>query len=216
MLIAKAYFTRFSPMVLLRNRRGKVNFVAIFTLVCFIFVISTTKAVSQSQISENKLVQAGIQRDISLILMQAGPAPEPTPTIPSESKDKWWIPIVVAMIAALGSVIVAVLNPQFVSAIINPRKKQRSVLINRRLRGLVLDKRTGMGIQGAQISLETEGIPSIQSTDAVGNFLFSFQCPEDIVRVRVSANGYQRYDRLVDFPKGTETLAIEINLSREP
>lgn len=199
-------------MVLLRDRRGRINFVAVFTLACFIFVVSTTKAVPQSGTSNNKLVRVETRRAAAPILMQL----PPTPTIPSQPKDEWWLPIVVAMIAALGSITVAILNPQFVSAIVNPRKKQRSVPTNRRLRGLVLDKITGMGVQGAQISLEAEGIPSIQSTDAMGNFLFSFQCSEDVVRVRVSANGYQRYDRLVDFPRETETLAIEINLSREP
>lgn len=155
-------------MALLRDRKGKINFAAVFTLACFVFVVGTTKAVPQSETSNNKLVRVETRRATVPVLMQL----TETPTTPSQPKDEWWLPIVVAMIAALGSITVAILNPQFVSAIVNPREKQRSVPTNRRLRGIVLDKITGMGVQGGQISLEAEGIPSIQSTDAMGNFIF--------------------------------------------
>ncbi|MEA5574243.1 hypothetical protein, partial [Calothrix sp. UHCC 0171] len=143
-------------------------------------------------------------------------------------KKRWWDIIrepatIPAVIAAIASIIVALLNPQLVAAffsammgfISNIIRRKSSISKPRKLRlsGLVLDNETNTAIQGAEISLNTEGLQS-RSTDAFGNFIFPVESLENEIRLYVNANGYRKYDRYVIFPTNTETFNIEIRLSR--
>ncbi|NJO65539.1 MAG: hypothetical protein HC836_47835 [Richelia sp. RM2_1_2] len=75
-----------------------------------------------------------------------------------------------------------------------------------------MDDVTNTGIQGAQITLDTEGFTS-RTTDAEGNFFFPVQSLEDIIRVYIQANGYRKYDIHVTFPRDTQELIRNFKLS---
>jgi hypothetical protein len=147
------------------------------------------------------------------------PTSTPTPT-PPPPKPIWQEPVVlVAIIGALGTIIAAFINSQHPGSFfrvirgLNPfRRKPSSTKLSsgRKLRGRVLDDATNKGIQGAQISLETEGLTS-KTTDAEGMFIFPVESSEDDVRVFVQANGYQMYDKYVTFPQDKEVIVIKLS-----
>lgn len=117
------------------------------------------------------------------------------------SSDRWWIPIVVAAVAAFASIVVALLNPQLVSTIVNwirggqsrtPRPTEKTIT------GRVLNARTGAWISGAKVSLEAGGTPPVEYTDSEGIFEFSFRSSSNKIWVRVEADGYKMFDRRID------------------
>ncbi len=63
--------------------------------------------------------------------------------------------------------------------------------------GRVVDETTEEEIRRAKIILEGEGIPPEVYTDSSGIFKFPLESSSD-VRVRVEAEGYENYDRLID------------------
>jgi len=155
-------------------------------------------------------------KNVSLIPTTPSPISPPIIDIYGPNSN-WWVPVA-AVITACAPILVAILNPQFasafVSAVKNRIRKQPSVSNLKKLHGSVLDNSNGTGIQGAQISLDAGEIPLVRSTDAEGNFYFSFKSSEDVIRIYINASGYQRYDRLVTFPEGTGTVTEGFRLSR--
>jgi ABC-type amino acid transport substrate-binding protein len=148
---------------------------------------------------------------------QITPLPKPNPWLHWLEKNSGLIGALATIIAAI---ITAILNPQLVSlffksigGFITPGRRQSSTSNSRKLRGRVLDDVTNIGIQGAQIRLDTEGFTS-RTTDAEGNFIFPVQSSENEIRVYVNANSYRQYDKFVTFSQDTEALNIEIKLSR--
>ncbi|GAP95289.1 carboxypeptidase regulatory-like domain-containing protein [Leptolyngbya sp. NIES-2104] len=144
----------------------------------------------------------------------------PTGSTTDQGTKGWWKEpgIVAALVAAFASIVVAVLNPQFVGAIIstirswiqgNTKTPQRA---DRRIIGRVLNDVTNIGIEGAQVILETGSAPLSRSTDSNGYFFFSFQSTRDEVRVCVDANGYTRFDQLINLADEQE-ITKDIKLS---
>ncbi|MBN8562244.1 MAG: hypothetical protein J0L70_17070 [Leptolyngbya sp. UWPOB_LEPTO1] len=141
-----------------------------------------------------------------------------TPVIPPNHNDA---PAMASEDRPINAGIIVIPLGIVVSAFLIVRKWKKSAgkatpaLPYRRLRGLVLDDVTNTTIQGAKLTLETEGRPTIQSSNAGGNFFFSVQCPENTIWLRVDARGYQSWSELMCFSEEAGILETEIRLSRK-
>lgn len=132
--------------------------------------------------------------------------PKPNPNPPDNDR---WIPIVVALIAAFASIIVAILNPQFFGNIIDRVNGRQSS--QRTVTGRVLNAKTGEWIRRAKVSLEVNGIPLTEFTDSEGVFEFSFQSSGSKIMIRVEADGYEMFDKRIDI--STARAIQDIRLS---
>ncbi len=121
--------------------------------------------------------------------------------------------IIISLIAAITPIIVAVFNPEFVKVIFN-KVFVRQKLIDRRVVGNVTDGRTGRHIRGAKVMLKAgDMVPLTEFTDVDGIFEFSFQSTEDRIRIRVDADGYEEYGKLMDI--AAAKLILDIRLSKQ-
>ncbi|NJK52933.1 MAG: carboxypeptidase regulatory-like domain-containing protein [Leptolyngbyaceae cyanobacterium SU_3_3] len=68
----------------------------------------------------------------------------------------------------------------------------------RTVTGRVLNAKTGAWISRAKVSLEATGIPLTAFTDSEGVFEFSFQSSGNKILIRVEADGYEMFDKLID------------------
>jgi Carboxypeptidase regulatory-like domain len=108
----------------------------------------------------------------------------------------WWA-ILLVLIPVIGTIIVAILNPQLVSLVLSELKNkltgtQSLSAKNRRLFGIVRDE-LGNPVSNASVFLEVAKYPSWQTiTDSNGEFIFQVP-PDDLMKVRVEAVGYKTY-----------------------
>jgi hypothetical protein len=74
--------------------------------------------------------------------------------------------------------------------------------------GRVVDAKTYSAIRGAEVALDFQGAPPIVYTDSEGVYRFSlpFTGPTLDGRVRVDANGYQYYERLITLTAGESNI----------
>jgi hypothetical protein len=77
-------------------------------------------------------------------------------------------------------------------------------------RGRVVDENTGDEIQKAKITLEAKGAPPVIYSDSEGYFSFPLDQTNSQVRIRVSAKGYEKYDRFTNLSSisGVEEIRI--------
>jgi ABC-type amino acid transport substrate-binding protein len=124
------------------------------------------------------------------------------------SPDRWWLPIIVAIVAALASIVGTILNPELVRTVsgwvTNNTKQSQTQPTTRTVTviGRVLNSRTGAWIGGAKVSLEAGRTPPIEYTDAEGIFEFVFQSSDSRIKIRVEADGYEMFDRRIDISSG--------------
>ncbi len=81
----------------------------------------------------------------------------------------------------------------------------------REFRGRVIDAKTGKVLRQAKIVLESQGSSPIIYSDSEGFFSFSLEKANTQVRIRVEANGYEKYDRFINpaFGSGVEEIQIQ-------
>jgi hypothetical protein len=122
--------------------------------------------------------------------------PDPGPNSDRDPQLIDFLPIIVAAIAALGSIVVAILNPELVRTLLSSLKGSRaSKVAEVAISGRVLDAKTGAWIRGAKVSLD--GSSSVEHTDAEGHFELLFQTDHSSIRIRVDADGYDMFDRRI-------------------
>jgi hypothetical protein len=115
----------------------------------------------------------------------------------SPSEGSIWIPILVALIGAAAAILVGYW--QFA------RKDERTEFVGR-----VVNAKTETGIRNAKITLEVEGAPPIMYADSEGVFNFSVKSSSSLVRIRVEADGYEKFDRLITPSNKTGMEKIEL------
>lgn len=146
-------------------------------------------------------------------LSPSDPSLPSTDSNPEPASDRWWVPVVVAAVAATASVLVALLNPQIVIAAVSwfKRKPMTPQAIERTITGRVLNARTGAWISGAKVSLEAAGTPPVEYTDSEGIFEFTFKSSSDKIRVRVEAENYEMFDRRIDLSNSAGIRDIRLS-----
>ncbi len=147
------------------------------------------------------------------------PPPIIPPITPPEPKkevntDRWWIPIVTALVAAFTSIIVAILNPQFISTIrdwlrVSPPPVTPSS--SKKITGRVLNTRTRKYIAGVKVSLESNNTRHFQYTDSEGSFSFYFDHSCNRILLRFEADDYKIYDRWIDTPNNEQKEEIGLS-----
>jgi len=83
---------------------------------------------------------------------------------------------------------------------------------NARITGRIVNARSQKPVNGAKVSLEVTGVaPVLRYPDAEGVFDFGLPADATNVRVRVEANGYRLYDRLLNVSSmsGIEEIRLE-------
>jgi len=80
----------------------------------------------------------------------------------------------------------------------------------REFRGRVIDAKTGKVLRQAKIVLEAQGSPPIIYSDSEGFFSFPLEKANTQVRIRVEANGYEKYDRFINPASGSGVEEIQI------
>ena len=142
--------------------------------------------------------------------------PDPVKPDPVKPDPVPWS-IIISLIAAITPIIVAVFNPEFVKVIFNKvfvRQASQPKPTDRRVVGNVTDDRTGRHIRGAKVMLKAgDMVPLTEFTDVDGIFEFSFQSTEDRIRIRVDADGYEEYVKLMDI--AAAKLILDIRLSKQ-
>lgn len=116
---------------------------------------------------------------------------------PSKGNSNW-IPIIVALIGAVSATTVGYWQ------------YSQSQNGGRYFAGRVVDANTESSIRGAKITLEIQGAPPVMYTDSEGVFSFTIQDPGSSIRLRVDAEGYGKFDRLIDISskKGIEEIRL--------
>lgn len=76
--------------------------------------------------------------------------------------------------------------------------------------GRVIDSVSEKSIRGAKVTFETEGVPTIYSTDSDGVFYLNLPASSSgTARIRVEANGYEKFDRNVSLSRtGIEEVRL--------
>jgi hypothetical protein len=110
-------------------------------------------------------------------------------------------PILVALIGAAAVIIVGYW--QYYS---KPEKKE--------FIGRVIEAKTEKRIRNAKVSLEVQGVPPVIYTDSEGIFSFSLKDADNQVRVRVEAEGYEKFDRLITLSTRTGVEEIQLSLAQ--
>ncbi len=109
-----------------------------------------------------------------------------------------WVAIVVALIGAAAAILVGYW--QFA-------RRDESI----KFVGRVVNAKTEARIRNAKITLEVEGVSPIMYTDSEGAFSFPLKSSSDSVRIRVEANGYEKFDRLINPSAKTGVEKIELD-----
>lgn len=104
----------------------------------------------------------------------------------ASSENNSWVQIVVALIGAIAVILVGYW--QFFRK--PPDDNQKFV-------GRVVDEKTEQSIRRAKITLEVKGIPPVIYTDSEGVFTFPFEGSSSTIRLRVEADGYEKFDRFI-------------------
>jgi hypothetical protein len=140
-----------------------------------------------------------------------------SPQPPTPSFDKWWIPILIASIPAIASIIVAILRPEFLILIGNwiiRRRRQTDSSVSKSINGRVLDERNNP-IYGARVSLEIPGNPLTTSTDTTGIFEFNFNTSNNRIMLRAEKEGYQAREHLTNTSDFQSILRIILPQNNE-
>lgn len=116
-----------------------------------------------------------------------------------KSSEKNWSGIVVALISAGAAITVGYW--QFGGKTDN----DVSTFVGR-----VVDSKTEQRIRRAEVTLESSGAPPVVYTDSEGIFSFPLQNSEQPVRIRIEAEGYSNFDRLIvpSGNSGTEEIQL--------
>lgn len=85
--------------------------------------------------------------------------------------------------------------------------------ITRLFVGRVADERTGKSINGAKVSLEGKGVPPVIYTDSEGRFSFAITSDLNQIKIRVDAEGYKSFDRLISPSAKAEPEDIRLTLA---
>ena len=128
--------------------------------------------------------------------------------------NKWWMPILIASIPVIGSIVVAILKPEFLILIGNwiiGKRRDRDNTVSVSINGRVLDDTTGETISGAIVSLETTGTPLVESTDGEGIFEFNCNVSNGRIRLRVRREGYQSYERRINIFNIQDVIQIRLS-----
>lgn len=102
----------------------------------------------------------------------------------SPNTSKGLVPILVALISAAAVVIVGYW--QFY-----PKDKAQDFI------GRVVNTEDETAVRNAKVTLESEGSPPIIYTDTEGSFSFPLNSSNSSIRVRVEAEGYKNFDRII-------------------
>ncbi|NET60334.1 MAG: hypothetical protein F6K47_30585 [Symploca sp. SIO2E6] len=102
----------------------------------------------------------------------------------SGSGNNIWVPIIVALIGAAAVVLVGYW--QYFH-----KNNTREFV------GRVVESGSETRIRGAKITLEEQSAPPIMYTDSEGTFSFPIKSSSSAIRVRVEADGYEKFDRLI-------------------
>ena len=86
--------------------------------------------------------------------------------------------------------------------------------LTREFRGRITDAETGKVLRQAKIVLEAQGSPPMIYSDSEGFFSFLLERANTQVRIRVEANGYEKYDRLINPTSGSGVEEIRVQPTR--
>lgn len=101
------------------------------------------------------------------------------------NENSKWVRILVALIGAAAVALVGYWQT------IRPPEKD--------FMGRVTEEKTEKRIRRAKVSLELQGVPPVIYTDSEGIFSFPLKESNDEIRIRVEADGYEKFDRRI-FP----------------
>jgi hypothetical protein len=77
-------------------------------------------------------------------------------------------------------------------------------------RGRVIDAKTGKALPQAKIILESQGAPPIIYSDSEGFFYFPLEQTNTQVRIRIEANGHEKYDRFINPASDSGVVEIQV------
>jgi hypothetical protein len=108
--------------------------------------------------------------------------------------------IAVAVVAAIASVTVGYW--QYNAKVLEPKETAEMS----EFRGRVVDADSENGLRKVKIILEAKGAPPIIYSDSEGYFVFPLNHINNQIRIRVNAEGYEKYDRFIT---PSSSLSIE-------
>jgi hypothetical protein len=111
--------------------------------------------------------------------------------------------IILALIGAASTILVGYW--QF-----GPSKAHEQAIGQKHFTGRVIDTSNGERVQGAKVSLETEGVPPVLYTDSEGIFSFTMANAQKNVRLIIEARGYKTYERRLDDGASSEIQDIRL------
>jgi len=118
--------------------------------------------------------------------------------------------MILALIAAASTILVGYW--QF-----GHKEKQRDEVDRQKhFTGRVTDVSNGRRLQGAKVSLDTEGVPPVLYTDSEGIFSFNLAKDERSIHLIIEAQGYKLYDRRIDSGSASEIQDIRLSPTPEP
>ena len=117
----------------------------------------------------------------------------------TSKENNSWIQIAVSLIGAASVILVGYW--QFFH---HPKGDSRKFV------GRVVNERTEESIRGAKITLEVEGAPPVMYTDSEGVFTFPLEGSRETIRLRVEADGYEKFDRIITSFAGAGIEQIEL------
>jgi TIR domain-containing protein len=162
-------------------------------------LVSLTEAI-ENALGYSPEKEPGVERELPNNRRRIAEGPTNAPRLPGNRRIV--IPPAIGAAIFVGLIVIAGAYWQFIY------KSGRAQLVN--YTGRVTDTRTNKPIHNAKVAIEADqNVPQIQHTDSEGIFHVVLRDSTGVARIRVDAEGYDYFDRNVQFSRtGVEPISL--------